>query len=140
MNKLISGKQFDLRQLPNGTYEYEMEKKTPLYAGTITSGVSTQFVQFTKVFKELPTISQILADPENCQVPMENGTKYAAVMHVLEYVTAENFALCINYISRFSATLQVVFFRGIKIRKPELRPHPEFAKALVRLSNYLNDW
>lgn len=115
------------------------DEHTPLYAGTITSGVAVDFVQFTKVYKDVITIEEILRDPNQAAVPTTNDVKWATISHMMSKVNEKNFGdLCV-YANRFDLTFRIVFFRSVMIRNPELRRHPAFAKAMTELSRYLND-
>jgi hypothetical protein len=113
------------------------EEDATLYAGTITSGVAVDFIQFTKVFKNLVTIKQILADPEGCFVPTDNSTKWATIAHMMEKVTEANFGDLAIYANRFDLTFRILFFRSALVRQPELRQHPAFAKAMSELGRYI---
>lgn len=125
MNKLINGK-----PIP--------DDKIKLFAGTITSGVAVDFVTFLKVYKNMPNITQILADPANMFVPGDNATRWAVITHLMEKTDAKNFKDICTYINRFDSGFRVLFFRSILVRQPEMRTHPEFAKAMSELSRYLN--
>jgi hypothetical protein len=125
MNRLISGKDVT-------------EERVPLYAGTITSGVAVDFVQFCKVYKTLVTVKQILADPESCQVPDDLASKWAVIGHMMEHVdekSLENLAL---YANRFPTDFRILFWRSIMVRHPRMRQHSAFSKAMIELSRYLN--
>lgn len=126
VNRLIKGR------------EHLPDVMASLLAGTITSGVAVDFVQFTKVFHNMVTIKEILANPETCRVPHDNGSKWAVISHMMEKVTPENFGdLCI-YAGRFDIAFRVLFFRSVLVRNQNLRSHPNFIKALSELSRYLN--
>lgn len=125
MNKLVKGKEVT-------------DAKTPLYAGVITSGVAVDFVQFTAVYSNLVTIDHICRDPSGTQVPSDAPTRWATIFHMAEKADDKNFdPLCI-YADKFDTTFKILFYRSIMLRKPELRRHPAFAKAMVSLSRYLN--
>lgn len=126
MNRLIQGK--------NVT-----EDKAALYAGTITSGVALDFIQFTKVYASMINVRDILADPTGCPIPYDTATKWAVITHIMEKVTNDNFDKLTLYISRFSMDFRVLFFRSIMIRKPELRRHNAFIAAMAQMSKYLYD-
>ena len=111
-----------------------------LLAGTITSGVAVEFVQFCQIYKNLISISQIMASPQSCTIPYETNLKWATVCHMMEKVTNDNFDDLSIYANRFSLDFRILFFRSIMARKEtkHLRQHPAFAKAQLELSRYLN--
>lgn len=126
MNKLIEGE--DIR-----------EDEAPLYAGTITSGVAVDFINFTKVYATLLKTKDIIADPENVGLPADAPTRWATVMHLVENVDNDNFDAISLFINRLPAEFRVLFFRALMIQKPELKKHPAFRRAMVELSRYLHD-
>ena len=126
MNKLIQG-------------EAVKEEDAALYAGTITSGVAVDFINFTKVYESLPKLADILKDPEKVHVPDDSATRYAVVTHLIEHADEENFDPIAAYANRMPAQFRVLFFRGLMIQKPDLRKHEAFRKAMVELSRYLHD-
>jgi hypothetical protein len=114
------------------------DKKTALYAGTITSGVAAEFVQFTQIFKELINVKEILASPQHCRMPIQNDIRWATISHMMEKVNDENFENLAEYANRFSLDFRLLFYRSTMVRHKHLRQHPAFSKALIELSRYLN--
>jgi hypothetical protein len=125
VNRLIQGKELT-------------QKKTKLLAGTITSGVAVEFVNFTSVYQNMPTIRQILSDPEGMFVPTDPPTRWAVISHLMEKVTPDNFKDVCVYVNRFPSDFRVLFFRSVLIRQPAMRTRPEFAKAMSELSRYIH--
>jgi hypothetical protein len=126
MNKLIQDKEVTA-------------SKAAMYAGTITSGVAADFVQFVKVYENLPSIREIVNNPSGIPVPADPATRYATVTHLMDHGDEKNLDDVVTYIKRMPMEFQVLFFRGLKLRKKELRSHPAFRQALVDLSRYLHD-
>lgn len=111
----------------------------PLYAGTITSGVAVEFITFTKVYDTLPKFKDIVADPNGISVPVDAATRWATITHLIEHVEHDSFDPVATYLARFTADFRVLFFRGLRVQKPELKLHPAFRRAMVELSRYLHD-
>jgi hypothetical protein len=110
-----------------------------LLAGTITSGVAADFVQFCKVYKELVSISEILRDPETCRLPQENNERWATITMMMSEITEKNFKDLSKYADRFGLDFRILFYRSVIVRHMNLRTHPAFASAMVALSRYLHD-
>lgn len=124
MNKLIVGKEVT-------------EDRAAMYAGTITSGVAVDFIQFTKVFRNMVSIKDILANPKTCHVPQDNSTRWAVITHMMEKMTADNWGALMDYSSRFSSDHRILFFRASLNRMPALRQHPAFIQHAPELGRYL---
>ena len=125
MNKLVSGK-----SMP--------DDKAPLYAGTITSGVAVELIQFTKVFNSMVKVEDILRDPENTLLPGDNATRWAVISSMMEKISEKTFGNLAIYANRFPLDFRILFFRSTMVRNAELRKHPAFAKAMSELTKYLS--
>jgi hypothetical protein len=124
-NKLIQGKEL--------TDEFAV-----LLAGTLTSGVAVEFVQFSRVFKNMISVDQICKDPETCNLPTDTSTKWAVISHMMEKVDHKNFEFLCTYANRFTVDFRILFYRSVLIRQPDLRSHPAFTRAMSELSRYLH--
>lgn len=131
MNRLLT----DLQGNPRPIADVD----TKLFAGTITSGTAAKFVQFTKVYGSLPTIREIRADPTKARMPQDQASRFATVSHVLKHFDEPEFKLDVEYINRYSAEIRVLYYRGLLVRHPQMRSHPEFRKGIAELARYLND-
>jgi hypothetical protein len=123
-NRLIKGKEVT-------------DHSAPLLAGTITSGVAVEFVQFTKVYNEMISLRDILAEPETCRLPSDTSLRWVTIAHMMERVDYANFEKLCIYANRFTLDFRILFYRSTLIRHPELRQHPAFAKAMSELARYL---
>lgn len=124
-NRLIKGKQVE-------------DATATLLAGTITSGVAVDFVQFTKVYHNLVTIKEIRADPRNCRIPQDAGSKWAIISHMMEKMDEENMDDLSLYADRFTVDFRILFYRSILVRNPTMRQHPAFIRAMSTLARYLH--
>lgn len=139
LNRKVKGKVFDTIKLEDGTYYFTMRDWLPSYAGTITSGVATEFVSFTEIGQEMPKIEQILSDPLGLDIPQRVEIRWCTVSHCVDNADKDNFKTIAEYINRFEANFRVLFFRSLLVRKPELRAHPVFASSMLELNKYLKD-
>lgn len=115
-----------------------VDEDTAKYAGSITSGVAVEFVQFAQIYKTLITIREILADPLRADVPRDSERKWAITSHLMDKTDDKNFGDISVYINRFDLAFRVLFFRGLLVKQPALRLHPMFANAMAEVSRYLN--
>ena len=138
LQKMIKGKTFNYVN-KNGEQFYNMDSKAALYAGTITAGVALEFINFTKVFTNLPKLSDIVGNPTNIAIPTDPAVRFAVVSMLISQTNPNNFSKICDYINRMNAEFRVLFFRGLVVRKPELREEPAFRKSMLELSRYLNE-
>jgi hypothetical protein len=111
---------------------------TALYAGTITSGVAADFVQFTQVYANIVKIPDILRDPAGCYLPQDANTRWATISSMMEHVNEKNFGPMSEYANRFDMAFRILFYRSVMVRQPDLRTHAPFRDAMSTLSKYLH--
>jgi hypothetical protein len=126
MNKFVKG-------------EEVLDEDTGLFAGTITSGHAAAFVQYCHMYKELQTVKDIIADPENAELygDHESNKQWGIVTHLMKNVTEKNFEDIAKYINRMGLTHRILFYRRVAIRLPELRHHKAYQAGAVKLAQYL---
>ena len=117
---------------------YITDDDIPLLAGTITTGVAIEFVQFCKVYDNLLTLDDILQDPTGIAVPTETSIKWATVSSLIEVVTPDNFTQLTKFINRFDLSFRIIFYRSLFIRRKELKALPEFIEEIAEISKYIN--
>lgn len=69
-------------------------------AGAVGEGAATEFNAFMRLWKELPSIDQILIDPKSVPVPSNPGVLYALSTALAAKATAQNFGRVAEYIDR----------------------------------------
>lgn len=141
MNRLVTGKTYvDEEQIVSGAKQisYQMDAKTGLYAGTITSGVAAEFVRFTRIGQGMPLIDDILADPTGIDIPIDPSLMWLIISQLLGEVTDKNYMSLGMFVNRFEMSFKLLFFRSVLIRHKNLIHHPTTTEARKELSKYLN--
>jgi len=94
----------------------------PLMAGTVGEGPALEFKGFTDIYKSLPTITQILNQPDKITVPTEPSTLYAITSLISSRTTKENIAKFMQLVERLPIEFQVITLQGIsKVEKSLLK-------------------
>lgn len=91
-----------------------------LLSGTLGEGVAREFIGFTKVYKNLPTIQQILDNPEKLDVPKDLSTLFALSGSIAANVSEDNFDTLFKFITRIPPEFIVITLRQILKREPEV--------------------
>lgn len=71
-------------------------KYTPLYAGTVGTGIGTEFRAFLEVYKDLVSFDTIVAEPTTARVPDEPSAIFAMTGVIGERTNASNIVNVIN--------------------------------------------
>jgi hypothetical protein len=118
---------------------------TPLIAGIVGSASALKFVQYTKVWADLVTVDQVVADPVT--LPLPSGPQateitWATITMLMQAADTTNFGAFTRYVNRLTDTsMKLLFYRLCLVQKKELRDHPDFAQGAALISKYLTpDW
>jgi MoxR-like ATPase len=91
-----------------------------LVQGTVGEGAAAEFTAFVKQIKDLPTIDQVLLDPDGAKVPDSPAARYAMVTALDAKATTGNIARIMKYTDRLPVEFQVVFVRSAIRRDDKL--------------------
>ena len=91
-----------------------------LIKGTVGEGAAGEFSGFVRQIKGLPTVDEVLLDPENTKLPANASAQYAMVTALDAKATTGNIARIMKYVERMSVELQTVFIRAAVRRDNKL--------------------
>jgi len=106
----------------------ELDKKLPLIAGTVGEGCAREFIGFCKIYKDLPTIAQILNSPATVEISNEPSVKWALSGIISNHITSDNFPKLMALIERLPTEFQVITIRAILRANPTFESHPVIDK------------
>jgi len=99
--------------------------------GTIGEGSAHKYIAFAKLKDQLPSLAQILADPDKCRVPTEADQQMFLVFDLAHRATVENCKAVIRYINRLPSDFGVAFYRAAAQKTPKLISTREFGDWAV---------
>lgn len=102
----------------------------PLLAGTLSEGVAREFLQFLRIYKDLPSIQDIETSPAVLAVPTEPSILYALTSLISHHATDSNLGNLMTYMSRLGKEFQVVCLRDLVRRQRDMIDHPAVDKWL----------
>ena len=109
-----------------------------LVAGTVGEGAASELVAFMRVYRDLPDIDAILADPDKHKVPDgKPSVMYALATALGAKVTVPLFANAVKYVERWSPEFQVLFMRDAARRDTAFTTQASFVKWAVANSELL---
>jgi len=91
-----------------------------LIKGTIGEGAASEFIPFVRLIKDLPTVDQVLLDPDGTKMPTSPAAQYALVTALDSKATVGNIARVMKYIERMPVEFQTVFIRSAVRRDEKL--------------------
>ena len=105
-------------------------------AGTIGEGAAVELATYSEIYKNLPTIEQILANPKSgWKVPTEPSELYAVTTMLAHNSTPDSIEKLIIAINRLPTDFQVITFKDIYKRTPVLKGHPVIKEWIVTHSS-----
>lgn len=99
--------------------------------GTLSEGVAAEFIAYIKVYKGLPTILQILADPLGISIPDSKGTLFALTGTLANNADTQTIDPLMDFISRLPLEFQIVTMRELNKRNNRLLQSPAVRKWLA---------
>jgi hypothetical protein len=94
--------------------------KLAVVAGTVGEGMAREFMTFCSIFKELPTIAQLLAKPELVAISEEPSTRYALSGLISNHIDADNAGTLMKVINRLPVEFQVITLQSAMKRDRSL--------------------
>lgn len=119
------------------TVDVASKESLALLSGTLSEGVAREFMAFCKIHDELPTISEIVANPENIKMPNEPSILYALTGSVGSNAEPQNIKALLKFINRMPAEFQVVTLREAIRRNKALMADPEMQAWINKNANQL---
>jgi|SRR6185295_6080090 len=104
------------------------------FAGAVGEGAATNLLGFLSLYASLPSVDQILIDPDHAPVPDKTSALYAVATALAHRSTPQNFTRVARYVERMVSAGYGEF--GILTIRDAQRRHPEVTQttAYVRLA------
>ena len=115
------------------------ELEYPCFVGAVGEGAATEFYAYLKIYRELPDVNQILANPDTADIPTSPSILYALTGALSSCVNARNIEQVMKYASRMPGefgTLLVMGFLG-NPKTETFRSHPALTKWVVENTHIL---
>lgn len=97
----------------------------PMITGIIGESAGNDFNAYVGIYKQLPTVQEILADPINCPMPKSVGAQWALSTLLLNGITATTTNQFAQYIERVTnEDIKVVIYRTLLRKCPQIAKEP----------------
>lgn len=96
-----------------------------MLSGVVSEGIAREFVTFCKVYDKLPKPAQILANPDEIEIPKEPSILYALTGTLSHNATVDNMGSLMKFIRRLPAEFQVVTLRDTVRRNKAMMAQPD---------------
>ena len=109
----------------------------PLLAGCIGEGVAQEFLGYLKMFKDLPTIAEIIAAPNSTKIPDGAGPRYALSGTIGHKADRNNVDQLIEYVERLPKEYQVVCLRSLGAKDASMIQTPAVKMWIAKTNTQL---
>jgi len=100
--------------------------------GAAGEAFATEYTAFMRVYKELPTVKEIQANPSGCKLPTEVSAKFAVMGMVLDAITAENMSKFLTYLDRLGAEITTATMKLCSVKKPEVCKNTDYINWAIK--------
>lgn len=111
-------------RLLSGTSEFEAQ----LLDGTVGQAAASELVAFLRLFRELPSIDEILLNPATAKVPSEPSAQIAIATALGRVLSDSSVARGITYLERMPTEMRVMAIRDAAARDDAITHTPEFVQ------------
>lgn len=101
-------------------------------AGAVGEGAAAELSTFAEIYKDLPTIEDILKNPKSgWKVPTEPSRQYAVTTMLSHNITEENIEDIVTATGRLPMDFQVITFKDVYKKAPHLKKHAVIRKWIA---------
>ncbi len=107
-------------------------------AGAAGQAFASEFVGFLRVYEQLPTIDQILLDPERAPVPTNPSALFAVTTALVKRFTKQAARKVFTYSARLPKEYEMCLIRDAQRVNPDLPTCKEFVEWVTANQKWLN--
>src|ERR1700730_6727646 len=111
-------------QLLSGTCEFEAQ----LLDGTVGPAAASELVAFLRLFRQLPSIDEILLNPATAIVPTEPSAQIAIATALGRVLSDSSLGRGLTYLNRMPTEMRVMAVRDAAARDTAITHTPEFVR------------
>jgi hypothetical protein len=108
----------------SGASDFEAQ----LLDGTVGPAATSELVAFLRLFRQLPSIDDILLNPDTAPLPAETSAQIAIATALGRVVTDNSIARGLRYLDRMPTEMRVMAVRDAAARDTAITHTPEFVR------------
>lgn len=118
-----------------GGHSPDIERE--LIAGTVGEGAAAEYLTFARVARELPTVDEILLNPDSAPVPTDLSARYAICTALDTKATPTTMERLLTYAERMDPEFQVLFARSAIMRDRDNSKSKAYLKWVTKNQDLL---
>jgi hypothetical protein len=116
------------RRQQSGFFTGSTEIEAQLLEGTVGQAATSELVAFLRLFRELPSIDEILLNPDSAPLPDEPSARIAIATALGRALTDHSIPKGIRYLDRMPTEMRVLAMRDAASRDRAITHTPEFIR------------
>jgi hypothetical protein len=108
-----------------------------MLAGTVGEGTGMEFFGFCGIFQTLPTIQQIIANPQGYTLPTAPDVKYAVAGLIANHFDASNATALVEATERLDIEFQIITLQSVIKNNRALITNPEVNRWTMKNASFL---
>jgi hypothetical protein len=125
------------RRQKSGFFAGTTEIEAQLLEGTIGQAATTELVAFLRLFRQLPSIDEILLNPDGAPLPDEPSARIAIATALGRALTDHSIGKGVRYLDRMPTEMRVLAMRDAAARDRAITHTPEFVRFGVEHAEVL---
>ena len=125
------------RRQQSGFFSGTTEIEAQLLEGTIGEAATTELVAFLRLFRQLPSVDEILLNPDAAPLPDEPSARIAIATALGRALTDHSIPKGIRYLDRMPTEMRVLAMRDAAARDRAITQTPEFVRFGVEHAEVL---
>ena len=95
-------------------------------SGAAGEAFATEFIAYTNVYMELPTVAEIIDDPDSAKLPENVSGKYAIMGAIAGEMDVPNIKPLLRYLKRLGDEMTVAALKNVAMKNPKVCATREF--------------
>ena len=125
------------RRQQSGSSLGDSEIEAQLLEGTVGPAATVELVAFLRLFRQLPSIEEILLNPETAPLPNEPSAQIAIATALGRAMTDHSIGQGIKYLDRMPTEMRVLAMRDASARTRAITHTPEFIRFGVEYAEVI---
>lgn len=113
------------------------EEHLAMLAGTVGEGTGMEFFGFSGIFQNLPTIQQIIQNPQGFVLPTAPDVKYAIAGLISNHFDLANASALVEATSRLDIEFQIITLQSVIKNNRALIANPDVSKWIMKNASFL---
>ncbi|NRA77177.1 MAG: ATP-binding protein [Pseudoalteromonas sp.] len=105
--------------------------------GAIGAGASREFMTFCEIYGELPTIQEMVKDPDSVVISNEPSVKYAIAGMISEFADTKNIGQLMKVVNKLPFEFQMIALQGTVQRDRTLLQNPDVMAWVTTQSKHM---